>query len=114
MIVRSQFWHTVSNAIIRLRSIRYEKAPGLVRADITTGVVAMTNQNTRSPFGELVYALRKKRGWTQARLAREAPSLRPMADARMQITERTIRNIERRATSPSDWTKPRQDTVAAL
>ncbi|HYJ12277.1 MAG TPA: helix-turn-helix transcriptional regulator, partial [Thermomicrobiales bacterium] len=74
----------------------------------------MTNHKTRSPFGELVYALRKKRGWTQARLAREAPPLRPVPDARMRTTERTIRAIEHRATNPRGWTKPRQDTVAAL
>lgn len=61
-----------------------------------------------------MYALRKERRWSQARLAAEATPRHRTSEASEGIADRTVRAIERQAKNSSGWTRPRQETVAAL
>lgn len=68
----------------------------------------------RSPFGAMVRAERRSRGWTQARLAAEASEHLPVSERRRNFTERSIVAFERMTLTPPEWISPRSSNVEAI
>lgn len=72
------------------------------------------NRGRRSPFGDLVYAYRRRMTLTQRQLARYATEVTSNDPRAATISERALGALERQAEGPGGWVRPRPSTVRTL